>query len=81
MTDQSDESIRRLACELRRHGLATPALMVLDAVSPFSFVGEQLLFAFGPLLPFRAWREAAHGLVMTLRDDERRDLLQRLLQE
>ena len=81
MTDQTDESIRRLASELRRQGLATPALMVVDVVSPFSFVGEQLLFGFGRLLAFRAWRGPAHGLVMTLRDDEQRDLLQRLLQE
>ena len=81
MNEQTEESIRRLARELRRHGLATPALMVVDVVAPFSFVGEQLLYIFGPLFPFRAWRKAAHELIMTLRDDGRRNLLQRLLRE
>ncbi len=81
MNDQTDESIRWLAGELRRHGLATPAMMVIDAMAPFGFVGEQLLFALGPLLPFPAWREAAHGLVTAIRDDQSRALLERLLNE
>ena len=81
MNDQADEPVRQLAHELQRLGLATPALILVDLASPFSFVGEQILFALAPLLPFRAWHEAAHELLRTLRDDERRDLLQRLLRE
>ena len=81
MNEQSDEAIRRLADELRRHGLATPAMMVVDVVSPFAFAGEQLLFALGPLLPFRGWRDAAHDLVLALQDDHKRDLLRRLLNQ
>ena len=79
MNDQADESIRWLAHELRRHGLATPAMMVVDAMAPFGFVGEQLLFALGSLLPLPGWREVAHCLVLAMRDDRCRYLIEILL--
>ena len=81
MHETDEDAIARLADELRRRGLATPALMLIDMATPLGFVGEQLLVALGPLLPSAAWRETATGLVATLRHEQSRDFLQHLLRE
>jgi hypothetical protein len=47
---------------LRRYGLATPALIMIELGQPLGFVGEQILRGFGPLLPLGSWRAAAAAL-------------------
>ncbi len=81
MIERNDEMVRQLATDLRERGFATPAMMLMDLVSPVSYFGEQFLLALGPLIPFRHWRAMAHTLVTILRDDESRDLLHNLLQD
>ena len=77
--EEEDRAVQALARALRRHGLATPAIMLIDLLVPLAFVGEQALTMLAPLLPGATWREGAHTLVLTLKDEHRRDVLQRLL--
>ena len=77
----TDESVRQVAQALRRHGLATPATMLVDVLAPLSFIGDQLLVALGPFLPSYAWRRAASELAAILRDERSRELLQEMLNE
>jgi hypothetical protein len=81
MEKEEDRALQKLARVLRSHGLATPALMLIDLLVPLAFVGEQALAMFAPLLPSAAWREGAHTLVSTLKDEHQRSVLQRLLED
>jgi hypothetical protein len=81
MEEREDHAVRELARTLRSHGLATPAIMLIDVLVPLAFVGEQVLAMLAPLLPSAAWREGAHTLVFALKDEHQRDVLQRLLED
>ncbi len=81
MAEVDVEAVARLAEELRRRGLATPALMLVDIAGPLSFFGDQLLLAFGPLLPDPRWHKTAGRLLGALRHDDGRELLRRMLAE
>lgn len=79
MEAKAADQVERLAQALQRYGLATPALMLLDALAPLGFFGEQLVAAFGPLLPSQNWRDGAEAFARTLDDERQRDRFQRLL--
>lgn len=80
MGEREDRAVQELARTLRSHGLATPAIMLIDVLAPVAFVGEQVLAMLAPLLS-AAWREGGHTLVLTLKDEHQRDVLQRLLED
>src|SRR5919202_1574739 len=79
MEERDRRSLQELARMLRSHGLATPAIMLVDVLAPVAFIGEQALAVLAPLLPSGTWQAGAHSLVLALKDDRQRDLLQRLL--
>ena len=81
MAETENLGIERLARRLRRRGFATPAMMMIDVLAPLGFVGEQMVVAFGPLLPTREWRQDVDGILVALRDQASRDLLHRLLED
>ena len=76
---EEDRAVWELAYALQRHGLATPAIMLIDLLVPLAFVGEQALAMLAPLLP-GGWREGGHTLMSTLKDEHQRQVLQRLLE-
>ncbi|MFZ5918163.1 MAG: hypothetical protein ACOYZ7_14565 [Chloroflexota bacterium] len=47
---RKEESIQRLADWLCRHGLAAPAMFLLEANRPLNFLGGQALYALQPLI-------------------------------
>lgn len=75
------EAIVQLAAGLRRHGLATQALMLVEMLAPVGQVAGSIVQAFGPLLPDRRWHRTAATFVGTLGDPSSRDLLLRLLED
>ena len=77
--EEEDHAVRELAYALQRHGLATPAIMLIGLLVPLAFVGEQALAMLAPLLP-DGWREGGHTLMSTLKDEHQRQVLQRLLE-
>ncbi len=79
MDETLQDSLKQLAAALRRRGLTTPALMLVDLFTPVAFVGEQAFTALAPLLPCGPWREGARTLVLALKDDSSRALLHKLL--
>ena len=78
--EEEDRAVWELAYALQRHGLATPAIVLIDLLVPLAFVGEQALAMLAPLLPSGGWREGAHTLMLTLKDEHQREVLQRLLE-
>ncbi len=78
--EEEDRAVRELAYTLQRHGLATPAIMLIDLLVPLAFVGEQALAMLAPLLP-DGWREGGHTLMSTLKDEHQCEVLQRLLEQ
>jgi hypothetical protein len=79
MNAEAEADILRIADSLQRRGLATVALMLVELAAPHDFIGEQTLYAVGPLLPTAQWRSTAREVAAILGDAERRALLQRLL--
>ena len=77
--EEEDHAVRELVYALQRHGLATPAIMLIDLLVPLAFVGEQALAMLAPFLP-GGWREGGHTLMSTLKDEHQREVLQRLLE-
>lgn len=71
----------RLAAGLRRRGLATPALMLVEMLTPVGQVAGDVVKAIGPLLPSRSWHTTAITLAGTLGDTPSRDLLLLLLED
>lgn len=72
--------LQQLAVTLRRHGLATPAIMLLDGLGPFAEIGEHAVLALRPLLPVRL-RGRAETVADLVRDPAQRALLTQLLSE
>lgn len=71
----------RLAAGLRRRGLATPALMLVEMLTPVGHVAGDVVKAISPLLPSRTWHANAATLAGTLGDTPSRDLLLQLLED
>jgi hypothetical protein len=71
----------RLAASLRRLGVATPALMLVEMLAPVGHIAADMVKALGPLLPFRTWHSTAATLAGALRDAPSRDLLLQLLED
>ena len=48
--DRRDELIELLACRIERMGLTSPAILMLEAHKPLTFLGSQLLLVLQPIL-------------------------------
>jgi hypothetical protein len=74
------DALDRLAMSLRRRGLATPALMLIQMARPLGFLGGQCLLLLQPIMPVQGWQA---GLVQTARlleDETAWNRLENLLQ-
>jgi hypothetical protein len=71
----------RLAADLRRRGLATPALMLVEMLTPVGHIAGDVVKAVGPLLPFQQWQTTTTTLAEALRNAPSRDLLLQLLED
>ena len=81
MQNPDREAIVQLAASLRRHGLATQTLMLVEMLAPVGQIAGSVVQAFGPLLPHRRWHRTAATFAGTLGDPSSRDLLLRLLED
>ncbi len=81
MQNPDREAIVQLAASLRRHGLATQTLMLVEMLAPVGQIAGSVVQAFGPLLPHRCWHRTAATFAGTLGDPPSRDLLLRLLED
>ena len=81
MQQPEREAIVHLAAGVRRHGLETPVLMLVEMLAPVGTIAASAVGAIGPMLPDPRWHRAAAALAGTLADRSSRDLLLRLLQD
>lgn len=77
--DDADALIR-IAAYLRRHGLATPALMLLTIGRPLGFIGGQCLSLLQPLVPQPEWQARIGRTASALEDEATWTRLENLLQ-
>lgn len=68
------------AAYLRRHGLATPALMLLQIIRPLGFVGGQCLLVMQPIVPVQRWQAWIGQTARALEDEALWTRLENLLQ-
>ena len=71
-----DELIETLAGRIEGMGLATPAILMLEANKPLSFLGSQALLVLQPLLGFAVGDTATEEYAALLED---RDNVERLI--
>jgi hypothetical protein len=76
----SPDALHDLAAYLRRHGLATPALMLLQIARPLSFLGSQSLLLIQPILPVQRWQAGIGQTARALEDEATWTRLEKLLQ-
>jgi hypothetical protein len=75
-----DETVEILADAVVARGLVTPAILVLELLKPFSFIGSQFLLLLQPVLG--PWSQKTGRYARLLEDRESVErLLQRLDQE
>lgn len=74
---QQEELIDRLADWIARQGLVTPAMFLLEANKPFSFLGSQALWMLQPLLGPALGSDAITAYAQLLQD---RTSVERLLE-
>lgn len=74
------DDLSRLAAYLRRHGLATPALMLLTLARPLGFFGGQCLSLVQPLIPQQEWQARIGQTASALEDEATWTRLENLLQ-
>lgn len=48
--DEQQDVLARVAEQIKKRGLVTPALFALESSRPFSFIASQALVVFGPLI-------------------------------
>lgn len=77
---QAPDTLQRIAVALRRHGLTTPALMVLTIARPLGFVGGQCLSLVQPLIPQQEWQTRIGQTASALEDEATWTRLENLLQ-
>jgi hypothetical protein len=80
MQPSEREAIIRLAGGLRRRGLATPTLLLVETLAPVGQIAGDVVKAVRPLLPSPQWHATATTLAESLADPSRRDLLLQLLE-
>lgn len=74
----NQQPLEQLAAALSRHGLATPARMMLDVIAPLGFIAGQLTLFARPFVPRSRWTSCVDLLCdergwATLRDILKRD--------
>ena len=74
------ETVERLADAVVGQGLVTPAILVLELLKPFSFLGSQFLLLLQPLLGPLSQEAGRYAALLENRENVDR-LLQRLDQE
>ena len=74
------DSLQRAATYLRRQGLATPALMLLQIARPLSFIGGQCLLVMQPAVPVQGWQAWIGRTAHALEDETTWTRLENLLQ-
>ncbi|MBV9786759.1 MAG: hypothetical protein JOZ51_01185 [Chloroflexi bacterium] len=74
------DALPTIAAYLRRHGLATPALMLLQIARPLSFLGSQSLLLIQPILPVHRWQAGIGQTARALEDEAAWTRLEKLLQ-
>jgi hypothetical protein len=72
------ESVDQIAAWLRRHGLATPALMLIGIARPLGIVGGHALLLLQPLAP--QWQDRIGRMASAIEDDATWTRLEKLLQ-
>jgi hypothetical protein len=79
MDASSDQFVERLARLIARWGLETPAIALLEANKPLSFVGSHALFMLQPITDFFVAHELTSDLAVLLADRGRlEELISRL---
>lgn len=76
----SPDALHMIAAYLRRNGLATPALMLLQIARPLSFLGSQSLLLIQPILPVQRWQAGIGQTACALEDEAAWTRLEKLLQ-
>ena len=74
--ERRDEMIEALACRVEALGLTTPAVLMLEAHRPLSFLGSQAIFVLQPLLSFALESQTSREYAELLED---RDNVERLI--
>ncbi len=69
-----------VAAYLRRHGLATPALMLLQIGRPLRFIGGQCLLLVQPVVPVQQWQTRIGQTARAIEDEATWTRLENLLQ-
>lgn len=76
----SPDALHTIAAYLRRNGLATPALMLIQIARPLGFLGSQSLLLIQPLLPVQRWQAGIGQTARALEDEAAWTRLEKLLQ-
>jgi len=76
-TDQRDQILQQLAQTIARRRLTAPARLVLDVLSPLSFLASQIAVFARPLTPLGRW----HDYVAALDDEQGWQVLQHLVEK
>ena len=74
-TSRGDPLVEQIARLIARWGLATPAIALLEANKPLSFVGSQALLMLQPIADFFVTRELTTDLATLLADRDRLEML------
>ncbi|HEY0605358.1 MAG TPA: hypothetical protein VGD58_20725 [Herpetosiphonaceae bacterium] len=74
------DALHEIAAYLRRNGLATPALMLLQIARPLSFLGSQSLLMIQPILPVQRLQAGIGQTARALEDEAAWTRLEKLLQ-
>ncbi len=74
------DPLQPVAVYLRRHGLVTPALMLLQLARPLSFIGGQCLLLMQPIVPVQGWQAWIGQTARALEDEAAWTRLENLLQ-
>jgi len=75
MDTSRDAFVDRIAQLIARWGLAAPAITVLEANKPLSFVGSQAMLMLQPITDLFVARELSTNLVTLLADRDRLEML------
>jgi hypothetical protein len=74
------DPLQDLAASLRRYGLATPALMLLQIGRPLRFFGGQCLLLVQPVVPVQQWQTRIGQTARAIEDEATWTRLENLLQ-
>jgi hypothetical protein len=74
------DPLQNVAAYLRRHGLVTPALMLLQLGRPLRFIGGQCLLLIQPIVPVQQWQTRIGQTARAVEDEATWTRLENLLQ-